>query len=82
MVREDSNDEDGVAGADFVAVGESGFFYAGAVEESAVAAFEIDEAAAFFTVFDGEVKTGHLLIVGNGVIGLGVATDADKLAGL
>jgi hypothetical protein len=79
---EDADDEDSAASADFVTVDESGFFDARAVEESAVAAFEIEEAAAFFAAVDGEVEAGHSFVVGNAMVGLGMATDAEKLAGL
>jgi hypothetical protein len=81
FVSENSNDEDGVACADFVAVGESGFFDACAVEESAVAALQVEDAAAFFAVIDGEVEARHEFVVGERVIGFGIATDAERLAG-
>jgi hypothetical protein len=76
---EDSYDEDGVASADFVTVDESGFFDTRAVEESAVAALEIEEATAFFAAVDGEVEAGHALVVGERLIGIGVAADAKGL---
>jgi len=56
FVGDHPKDKDGVARADFVPVGESGFFDARAVEESAVAALQVQDAAAFFAVVDGEVK--------------------------
>lgn len=80
FVGEHADDEDSVSGADFVAVGESGFFHACTVEESAVAALQVEEATAFFTVIDGEVEAGHELVVGKGVISLGVASDAKRHA--
>src|ERR1700720_3215675 len=79
---EDVDDEDGAAGPDFVTVDESGFFDARAVEEGAVAALQIEEPTAFFTMIDGEVQAGHTFVVGNALIGLRMATDAEKLAGL
>ena len=80
FVGEHANDEDGVAGADFVAVGESGFFDARSIEEGAVAALQVEKAAAFFTVFDGEVEAGHELVVGKDVIGFVGAADAESFA--
>jgi len=79
FVGEHANDEDGVARANFVAVGEKGFFDACAIEESAVAALQVEEAAAFFTVFDGEVKAGHEFVVGKELIGFLRAADAEGL---
>lgn len=78
FVGEHANDEDGVASADFVAVGESGFFNASSIEEGAIATVEIDEAAAFFTVLDGKMEAGHELVVGKGVIGFVSAADAKR----
>lgn len=80
FVRENADHEDGVACADFVAVGESGFFYAGAIQECAVAAVEVEEAAALFTVLDSEVEAGHELVVGKDVIGFVGAADAESFA--
>jgi len=80
FVGEHANDEDGVAGADFVAVGESGFFDARSIEEGAVAALQVEKAAAFFTVFDGEVEAGHELVAGKGAIGFVRAANTERLA--
>ena len=80
FVGDHADDEDGVVSADFVAVSESGFFHAGAVEESAVAALQVEEAAAFFTVLNGEVEAGHEFVVGKRMVGFGVAADAERLA--
>jgi len=80
FVGEHANDEDGFAGADFVAIREQGFCHSCAVEECAVAALQVEESAAFFAAFDGEVKAGHEFVVGEGVIGFGMATDAESLA--
>src|ERR1700693_4629649 len=82
FVREHLNDEDGVARADFVAGGGWGFFYARAVGKSSIAALQVEDAAAFFAVFDGEVEAGHEFIVGEGVVGFGGAADAERLAGV
>jgi hypothetical protein len=78
---EHANDEDGIACADFVAVGEKCFFDAGAIQESAIAALQVEDAATFFTVVDGKVEAGHEFVVGEGVIGFGVATEAERHAG-
>jgi hypothetical protein len=79
-LRNDAKDDDGIACADFVAVGESGFFYAGAVEEGAVAAVEIADAAAAGVAFKGAVDAGHTRVVGKSVFGFGGAADAQGLA--
>ena len=82
IVAKHVNDEDGVAGADFVAVGEERFFHVCAIEESAVAALQVEDAAAFFAVVDGEVETGHKLVVGKSLVGFGIAADAERRARL
>jgi hypothetical protein len=76
------NGKDRATGTDFVAIGENGFLDARAIQESAVAAFEIEEPTALFTVFDRKVKAGHAFVVGNAFISFGVAADAEKLARL
>jgi hypothetical protein len=78
---DDAKNEDGTSGADFVAVGESGFLDAGAVEEGAVAAVEIADAAAFGVAFEGAVDAGHARVVGKGAFDFCVAADAQGLAG-
>jgi hypothetical protein len=75
ILTQHANNEDGVAGADLVAVCESGFSYACTVQECAVAAVQVDEATAFFGVLDGKVQSGHELVVGEGVIGFVRAPD-------
>jgi hypothetical protein len=69
VVRNDADHENGLAGFNFVTVGESGFFSARAVQKCAVAASLIDDAAALFIAFDSEVRAGHLIVVGNGKLG-------------
>ena len=81
VLRNDAKDEDGIAGADFVAVGESGFLDAGAVEESAISAVEIADAATFGVAFESAVDAGHARIVGKGVFGFVGAANAQGLAG-
>jgi hypothetical protein len=81
ILTQHANNEDGVAGADLVAVCEGGLFYASAIKESAVAAVEIEKAATFFSVLDGEVQAGHELVVGEGVIRLSGAADSNRLSG-
>jgi len=81
LLRNDAKDDDGIACADFVAVGERGFLNAGAVEESAVAAVEIADAATAGVAFESAVNAGHARVVGEGVFGFGVAADAQGLAG-
>jgi hypothetical protein len=78
---DDAKNEGGTSGADFVAVGESGFLDAGAVEESAVAAVEIADATAFGVAFEGAVNAGHARVIRKGVFGFGVAADTQGLAG-
>ncbi len=77
----DAKDEDGISSADFVAVGESGFLYARAVEEGAVAAVEVADAAAAGVAFESAVDAGHARIVGEGVFGFVGAADAQGLPG-
>jgi hypothetical protein len=79
IVAQNANDKDGCTGADFVAVDESGFHDASAVEESAIAAVEIEEAAAFLAEIDGEVETGHSFVVSEGAVGFRVASNAQGL---
>jgi len=81
VLRKNAKDEDGITCADFVTVGERGFFYASAVEEGAVAAVEIVDAAAAGVAFESAVDAGHARVVGKGVFGFGVAADAQGLAG-
>ena len=81
IVGEHVDNEHGVAGTNFVAVGEEGFFHTSAVKESAVAALQVEDAAALFAVIDGEVKAGHELVVGKGMIGFGIAAEAQRHAG-
>jgi hypothetical protein len=81
ILTQHANNEDGVAGADFVAVCESGFLYASAVQEGAVATVKVEEAAALFSLLDGEVEAGHEFVVGEGVIGFVCAADAKRLSG-
>ena len=80
FIGKDANDEDGVAGADFVAVGEEGFVDPRAVQESAIAALQVEDAAALFAVIDGEVEAGHELVVRESMIGFGVAAEAERHA--
>jgi hypothetical protein len=80
FVGKNANDEDGVAGADFVAVGEEGFVDPRAVQESAIAALQVEDAAALFAVIDGEVEAGHELVVRESMIGFGVAAEAERHA--
>ena len=81
LVAQHANDKNGVAGADFIAVRESGFFYASAVEEGAIATVHVDEAAAFFSLLDGEVEARHEFVVGEGVVGFAGAANAERPAG-
>ena len=81
FLGKDAKDEDGTTCADFVAVGEGGFFYAGAVEESAIAAVEIADAATAGIACESTVDTGHARVVGEGVFGFVGAADAQGLAG-
>jgi len=81
FLRNNAKDEDSITCADFVAVGESGFFYAGTVEESAIAAVEIAEVTAPGVAFEDAVDTGHSRVIGEGVFGFGVAADTQGLAG-
>jgi hypothetical protein len=76
----DAKDDDGIASADFVPVGESGFLDAGAVEESAVAAVEVANAAAAGVAFESAVDAGHARVVGKSVFGFVGAADAQGLA--
>jgi len=81
ILTQHANNEDGVAGTDFVAVCESGFFDARAIEERAVAAVKVEKAAAFFGMLDCEVQSGHEFVVGESVIRLRGAADAERTAG-
>ena len=80
IVAQHTNDKNGVAGADFIAIGESGFFYASVVEEGAIATVEVDEPAAFFSLLDGEVEARHEFVVGEGVIGFVGSANAERPA--
>jgi hypothetical protein len=40
---------------------------------------QVEEAASFFGVIDGEVEAGHEFVVGEGVVGFGVAAKAERL---
>jgi hypothetical protein len=80
FLRNNAKNDDGIACTDFVAVGESGFLDAGAVEESAVAAVEIADATAFGVALESAVDTGHTRVVGKRVFGFGGAADAQGLA--
>jgi hypothetical protein len=80
FLRNDAKDDDGIACTDFVAVGESGFLDAGAVEESAVAAVEIADAAATCVAFESTVYAGHARVIGEGVFDFVGAADAQGLA--
>jgi hypothetical protein len=81
IVAQHAHQENGGAGADLVAVGESGFLDASAVEKSAVARVEVEEAAALVGEFDGKVQAGHLFVIGKDVIGFLGAANAQRLAG-
>jgi len=56
LVAQHANDKNGVAGADFIAIGEGGFLYASAIEEGAIATVEVEEAAAFFSLLEAKCR--------------------------
>src|SRR6266852_2533875 len=65
IVRHDANHKYRLAGFDFVAGGEHGLLNFCAIKMGAVGASFVDDAAAVRTALDGEVNTGHVIVVGN-----------------
>jgi len=81
VVRNDADDEDGLAGFDFVAGCEHGILNLCAIEMGAVGASFVDDAATIGAAFDGEVHAGHVIVVGNGELGaVGSAPNQKRLA--
>jgi len=80
VVRNNADDENGLAGFDFVAGGEHRLFDLRAVELGTIGAAFVDDAAAVGTAFDGEVNAGHVIVVGNGELGaIGGAANEEGL---
>jgi hypothetical protein len=70
-----------LAGFDFVAGGEHGLLNLCAIQMRAVGASFVDDAAAVGTALDGEVRTGHMVVMRNGELGtVGGTADEDRLA--
>lgn len=66
---------------DFIAISEHRVLNARAVEERAVAALFVDDAASLRTAVDGKVRAGHERIVGHGKLRLcRSSSDDDGLA--
>jgi len=81
IVRNYANDENGLAGFDFVARGEHGLVNLCAIQLGAIGAFSIDDAAAVGTALDGEVDAGHVIVMGNGKLrAVWCAPDQKRLA--
>jgi len=82
VVRNDADDENGLAGLYFVAGGEHGLLNLRAIEMGAVGASFVDDAATVGTTLDGEVDTRHVVVVWDGELrAVGSAADDDGLAG-
>jgi hypothetical protein len=60
-----------LAAFDFVAIGKHSVLNAGAVEKSAIAAFFVEDAAALWPAFDGEMRAGHEGVVRHGKLRFG-----------
>jgi len=81
VVGNDADEENGLAGFDFVAAGEHGLLNLCAIQMGAVGAFLVDDAAAVGTALDGEVNAGHVVVVWDGEMGaVGGAADEHGLA--
>jgi len=63
IVRNDADDENGLAGFDFVAGGEHGLLNLCAIQMSAVGALLVDDSASVGTALDGEVYARHVIVV-------------------
>jgi hypothetical protein len=79
--RNDTNDEDSLAGFDLVAGGEHGLLNLCTVELRAVGASFVDDAATVRAALYGEVNAGHVIVVGNCELSaVGSAADEELLA--
>jgi len=56
IVRNNADDENGLAGFDFVAGGQHGLLDLYTIQKRAIGAFLVDDAAAVGTALDGEVN--------------------------
>jgi hypothetical protein len=81
-VRSDADNENGLAGLDFVPIGkEHGFADSCAVQVCAVGAFLIDESAAVQAILDSKVHARHKIVVRHGKLrALRGPTDDNGLA--
>lgn len=66
IVRHDADNKDSLAGLDLVAGGEHRLLNPRAIQESAVRALLVDDAAAAEATFDGKMHAGHVTVFGNG----------------
>jgi hypothetical protein len=66
VLRNNADDENGLARFDLVAGGEHGLLNLCAIEMGAVCAFPVDDAAAVGTALDGEVHARHVIVMGDG----------------
>ncbi len=79
-VRDNADDENGLAGLDFVAGSEHGLLNLCAIQMSAVGASFVDDAATVGTTLDGKVHAGHVIVVRNGELGaIRRPADEDRL---
>jgi len=82
IVRNDADEEDGLARFDFVAGGEHSLLNLGAIQMGPVGAPFVDDAATVGAAFDGEVHAGHMIVVWNGKLRtIRRAADEQGLAG-
>jgi len=81
VVRNNAYDKNGLAGFDFVAGGEHGLLNLCAIQMGAIRASFVDDAAAVRAALDGEVNTGHVIVVRDGELGaVGSAPNQKRLA--
>jgi len=77
VVRNNAYDKNGLAGFDFVAGGEHGLLNLCAIQMGAIRASFVDDAAAVRAALDGEVNTGHVIVMRDRKLGT-VRGSADK----